>query len=351
MAANEIDGVSILIKNKWKIALFIIILAVFVLFSLILMPLLDGIVLGILLAYICRPLKRYFEKYSPKLSPFIAMIVIVLPIFLIIGLGIIEIFNHIIWAVRNHIIVINALFNVVESLTLPEFIEFKTKDIILNFTSYILPFIRELPVGNIFMSFTLFMINILIAVFLCFFLLIDGPRLVERIVEIIPADIKGFSKRFLWHLDGILSAIFIGNAYSAIAAGILSLIVLSAFGVGNVMSLSALILVAAIVPIFAAYMIIVPLTIYRYLEMGSFSAIVFFIVSVLVIIVPPEILIRPYIISIQSKIHPMLIVIAFVGGGLVGGIAGLFAAPMLLGAIIAAYRTNIEMRGEREQQA
>ena len=163
-------------------------------------------------------------------------------------------------------------------------------------------------------------------------------------MDIIPSDVNDFSRRFIKHLDGILSAIFIGNIYGAIAVGVLSLIVFTAFGFKNVMALSALMLIAALIPMFAGYMVILPLAIYRYFSMGSHEAIVFFLVSIIVIILPPEFLIRPYIIHTQSKIHPMLIIIAFIGGGLVGGIAGFFIAPILLGAIIAAYRTDIEIR-------
>jgi predicted PurR-regulated permease PerM len=44
----------------------------------------------------------------------------------------------------------------------------------------------------------------------------------------------------------------------------------------------------------------------------------------------------------ESKIHPMLIILAFLGGAFVGGIAGFFTAPILLGALVAAYRVYQE---------
>lgn len=341
------DGVSTLIRHKWKIVLAVIILLIAGVFFYIISPLLDGLILGIVLAYVARPLKRYLDRYVPKLSPYLATAAIVLPIFVIIGLGVIEIFNDILWALRNQDYVVGVLLNLVEKLNLPDFLRDKVKDVILNFTSYLSPIIKQVPVGAITRSFAtiaLTVINILIAVILCFFLLVDGSRLVEKIIDIIPHEVGDFSRKFLEHLDGILSAIFVGNTYSAIAVGLLSLVVLSAFGFRNVLSLSALMLVAALVPLFAGWMVILPLTIYRYFELGGESALVFLAVSVLVIIIPPELMIRPYIIHTRSNIHPMLIIIAFIGGGLVGGIAGFFIAPMMLGAIVAAYRASAEIR-------
>lgn len=345
MSNHEItDGISIIIKYKWKIALTLLILSIAIAFISIIFPLMDGIVLGIVLAYVARPMKHYLDKYIPALSPYIATMLIVLPIFLIIGLGVIEIFNQIIWIAKNHRYVVNLLLSFVENLNLPDFVKNKITDVIVNFSSYLLPVIKQLPVGTIVKSVTLFVINILISIILCFFLLLDGAKLVDRMMLIIPDEVKEFSERFLKHLDAILSSIFIGNAYSSIAVGILSLIVFSAFGLSNVLALSALMLIAALVPMFAGSMVIIPLTIYRYYQSGAESAVVFFVVCLFAIMIPPEVLIRPYIIHTQSRIHPMLIIMAFIGGGLVGGIAGFFSAPIFLGGIIAAYRANVEMQ-------
>ncbi|MDP2841276.1 MAG: AI-2E family transporter, partial [Candidatus Methanoperedens sp.] len=162
--------------------------------------------------------------------------------------------------------------------------------------------------------------------------------------DIIPQEVEYFSARFIKHLDGILSAIFIGTTYSAIAVGVLSLIVFWAFGFSNVLALSAIMLLAAIIPLVTGWLVVMVLAIFRYFEMGSESAIVFLIVAFVVVILPPELLVRPYIINTKSDIHPMLIILAFLGGGMVGGVAGFFIAPILLGAIMAAYRAGADVR-------
>ncbi len=338
------DGVTVLIKHKWKIILAFLILLTVITFLSIIFPLLDGIIMGVVLAYVARPMKHFIDRYTPRLSPYIATAAIVLPIFLIIGFGVIEIFNLILWTFKNQGYVVGSLLNLMEKMNLPDFARDKIKDIILNFTSYLLPIVEQLPVVTIVKTFSMFIINALLAVLLCFFLLVDGSRLVDRIIDIIPLEVEDFFRRFMDHLDGILSAIFVGNTYSAIAVGLLSLIVFWIFGFANIVALSALMLLAALVPMMAGWMVIVPLTIYRYFETGSESAVIFFIVSFLVVIIPPELLIRPYIIHTRSNIHPLLIIVSFVGGGLVGGIAGFFIAPMLLGVLVAAYRANAEIR-------
>lgn len=339
------DGVSVLIKHRWKIVLAFIILLITAVFLYVIFPLLDGLVMGLVLAYVARPLKNFLDRFSPKLSPYLATAAIVLPIFFIIGLGIIEIFNQLLWIIKNQEIVVNLLLSIVEKFNLPDFARNKINDIILNFASYMIPIIEHLPVAEITKSFVMFVLNTVIAVFLCFFLLVDGGRLIEKIIDIIPQEEEEFYRKFMLHYDTILSSMFVANAYAAIAVGVLSLIVFTAFGIPNVLALSALMLIAAIVPIFAGYMVIVPIAIYRYFQFGGESAIIFLIVSLVFVIIPPE-LIRPLLIHKSSDIHVMLIIIAFLGGGLVGGIAGFFIAPILLGAIVAAYRAYVDIQGK-----
>ncbi len=338
------DGVSVLIKHKWKIVVAVIIFLIAVTFMFIILPLLDGIIMGVVLAYVARPLRHFIDRYSRRASPYLAIGVLVIPTFLIIGFGVIEIFNNLLWAVKNQEYVASSLLNLVERFNLPDFIRDKIDDIILNFTSYLLPILKQLPIIEIAKSLSMFIINILLAVLLGFYLLVDGERLIEGIIDVIPLEIEDFSRRFMRHFDGILSGIFIGNTYSALSVGILSLIVFWAFGFANVLALSALMLIAAIVPMFTGWMVVITMAIFRYFEKGSQSALIFFAVALLVVILPPELLIRPYIINTKSNIHPMLIILAFLGGGLVGGIAGFFIAPILLGAIVAAYRASAEVR-------
>lgn len=344
------DGVSVLIKHKWKIVLAVSLFFVAAVFMSIIFPLLDGIIMGVVLAYVARPLKNFFDRFAPKLSPYLATIAIVLPIFLIIGFGVIDIFNTMLWIIKNQDYVVGAFLSSVERFNLPQFARNMAVDVISNFTSYLLPIMKQLPVGAIAKAIAIFIINIVIAIILCFYLLVDGGRLVKKINDIIPDEVQDFSQKFMKHFDSILSALFIGNIYCAIAVGILSLIVFWVFGFADVLALSALMLVSAIVPFLAGWMVVGPLVVYRYFEQGSQNAIIFLAVSLLVLIIPTEILIRPYIIQSRSNIHPMLIIIAFLGGALVGGISGFFIAPILLGAIVAAYRANAELKKEDLKQ-
>ncbi len=46
---------------------------------------------------------------------------------------------------------------------------------------------------------------------------------------------------------------------------------------------------------------------------------------------------RPVLVGKASSIHPLLILLSFLGGGIVGGLAGFFLGPIAVGVVIAAY--------------
>ncbi len=329
-------------RERWKFILAAVFFTLIIIFAYLIFPLLDGIVIGIILAYVARPIKKYLDRYLPKISSLVASLVIILPIFIILGIGLIEISNGIIWFIKNYQTVIMQLISVTGQLNLPGVVQSKIEDIILNFTSYLLPVLKEIPLLTIAEKLAIFFINVSIAIVECYFLLQDGHALVEKMLVMTPPNYERFIRKFITHLDMILSAIFVGNAYGAIAVAIFSLIVFYIFGIPNSFAMASLMLIAAVVPILTGWMVIVPLTLYKYYESGPQSALIFLAASVAIIIIPPEFILRPYLINVQSNIHPLLIIIAFIGGGLIGGIAGFFTAPILLGIIVAAYRAYAE---------
>lgn len=335
------DGVSIIIRYKVEIAAAIGVLVLFSLFFFVLSPLFDGIVLGIVFAYVARPLKNFFDGRFRQASAGIATAAIVTPIFLILGLGLIELANKLVWAVRNKDALIAQLNAVSSTLDIPDVLYAQIHSALVNLSNSAVSILTQLPLFEYTKVFGLTILNVVLSIVVCFFLLRDGEAAVRRILDVVPPHRLDVTKRFLVELDGILTAVYIGNVYTAIIVAVISLFVFLFFGFKSVLALSALVFLAALIPLFAGWMILLPLAIYRYLVLGPVEAVVFFAVASLVIYGPPEIIIRPYIIGSKSGLHPLLIILTFIGGGLVGGISGFFLAPMLLGALIAAYRVYL----------
>ena len=335
------DGVSQLIASRWKIGIALA-LAVLLFFAfLILLPLADGIVLGIVFAYIARPVQVKFGKYR-KVGALIASLFIFVPIVFIVGAGVIEILNQVSWIIEHQTSVMRGILDFINALEIPETYVERINTAIWNLFTSLLPAVGSIGLISYAQSIGLFVINFIVSIFFCYFLLADGDRLYCAFLGVIPSEYQDTVNRYAAHLDLILRGVFIGNAYAALIVSVTSVVVFYTFGFPHVLALATLIFIASIIPLFAGYMVLVPLALIRYLEQGFESAFLFFVVSSLLIYGPPELILRPFLTGLKSKIHPMLLMLAFLGGAFVGGVAGFFAAPILLGALVAAYRVYQE---------
>jgi predicted PurR-regulated permease PerM len=335
------DGVSQIIASRWKIGAALAVALLLYFSFLILLPLADGIVLGIVFAYIARPIQIEFKKYR-KTGALIASLCIFIPIVFIVGAGILEILNQISWIIDNQTAVAAAIQDFISALNIPEEILVSINSAIWDLFTSLLPAVGSIGLISYAQSISLFVINFIVSIIFCYFILADGDRLYRAFLGVMPKEYKGIVNRYALHLDMILKGIFIGTAYSALIVSVTSVFVFYAFGFPHVLALATLIFIASIIPLFAGYMILLPLALMRYIESGFESAALFLLVSSVIIYGPPELILRPYLTGLKSRIHPMLLMLAFLGGAFVGGIAGFFAAPILLGALVAAYRVYQE---------
>lgn len=336
----EPDGVSKLIEHKWTIAIIAGVSIIFLAIVYTVLPLIDGIVLGVVFAYVGRPINNKLLKYT-RFAPFITTACIITPILFILGMGAIEIVNQIIWVVEHHSEIMRSFIATIEGLDLPEFI-YDEKDIsqmIENLTASAIGIIGQIPAFEYAKKLTILAINFIVSVFVCFFLLMDGDRFVALIRDLVPRSNVRITDAFIEHADQILSGIFIGNLYVAIFASMISIFVFYFFGVSGILAMASLIFLASLIPIFAGWMILGPIAVGRYFEYGLWDAVIFYAVAATVIYGPTELVLRPYIVGVKSYTHPLLMLLMFIGGALVAGIAGFFMAPALMGILIAAYRT------------
>lgn len=342
----ETDGVSKLIEHRWTIAIIAGVSILFLTIVYIVLPILDGIVLGVVFAYVGRPISNKLSKYT-KFAPFIATACIIAPIVFILGIGAIEIINQIIWMIGHHSEIITSFTGTIEELDIPEFVYADISRTIENFTSTIISVIGQIPAFEYAQKIAMLAINFLVSIFVCFFLLLDGDRLVALIKNLFPQTNATIIDTFIKHSDRILSGIFIGNLYAAIIISIISIIVFYFFEVPHILAMASLIFLASLIPMFAGWMILGPIAVGRYFTYGLSDAVIFFVVASIVIYGPTELALRPYIIGVKSYTHPLLMMLMFIGGAFVAGIAGFFLAPMLMGILIAAYRTYDDLIHER----
>jgi predicted PurR-regulated permease PerM len=339
MASGSNDGIfSYIYKNKWQALLLILIMTLAIAALYYLNPLFDGIIFGIFFAYVTRPIKEYFDRHT-KFSPYVATFCILLPVVLILLYGVIVVRNELIWLSANYTDIISGIEAFKNSLGLPqEYIE-AINDILENLSDYIIAFFRNLSIKDTAASILLTGMNALVSLFVCFYLLKDGDKFIMSLKEIMPATLRDSSEFFFNESNRIINGIYLGTFYTAIYITVVAFVIFLIFDVPYIILCTAFIFIAAMVPILSGMMVILPLTVYEYVVKGPLTAALFIGASIILVYIPPDYIIRPYLINKASKLHPLLIILSFIGGGLAGGLAGFFTAPLVIGLIVALYRT------------
>ena len=348
MAEND-GTLASLYKHRWSIAVVFIVLLIMAAVAYFISPLLDGIVFGIFFAYVTRPIKDFLARRT-RFAPLIATFCIMLPVIVIGLFTILEIKNQIDWLSldgRDFTAQVNTLL---ASLNVPSGIISQLDNVLANLTDYVIAFAKTIPVGATFSSILLFSTNALVSIFVCFYLLKDGDKIVRTLGDLTPAKFKPAMGFFSTEADRILSGIYIGTFYTALFIAAMSAIIFFVFGIPHIVLLTAFVFLAAMVPILSGAMVFLPLTVYLYVDRGPVMAAIFLIVSLVFIYVPPDFILRPYLINRTSNLHPLLIILSFIGGGLVGGLSGFFAAPLVFGLLVAVYRTYVKF-GEKADES
>ncbi len=344
MSDKQKDGIKYLIDKKWLIASAISVLILLLLTAYFFSPLIDGLVLGLVFAYVARPIKERVSKKHVYLSCLIATCCIIIPCMLILGLGTIETINQLIWIAQHQSEIVDSFIGTLAAMNLPPPVYSAILDFARNYASSFIAAISQISTLRHARSLAMIGTNFLVSIFVCFFLLADGERFAEAVIDILPSEKKKILKSYLLHADMILFGIYTGNFYNAIVVSVISLFVFFFFGIPHIFVLSSFIFLAALLPIIGGWMVLIPITGFMYWNFGIQRALGFLLASMIAIYAPSEFFLKPYIVSVMSKTHPLLMLLAFLGGGLVAGIAGFFLAPMVVGLLIAAYRTLIEER-------
>ena len=182
----------------------------------------------------------------------------------------------------------------------------------------------------------MFLMNFLISTIVCFYALIDSENFIERTMRILPEDRREEFSKFIKEVDDTFLGLWFGNFIVAMLIGLASIPFFIYFNIPFTPLLSGLMFLAALIPIFAEWMILLPVA--AYLATQSLStAIWFLVIGFTFLYFLPEIILRPYFVGYTSKIHPLVLMLAFIGGAVMGGVAGFFIAPMVAGLITAVY--------------
>jgi predicted PurR-regulated permease PerM len=313
-----------------------------------LFPFLDGIILGMVFAYVGRPIRDHFGPRR-RLGSIAASICIVVPIFLVMGLGMLEVANQIIMLAHNQDAIRTLLGTFMQQKTayMPYALDDILAGILENAAGIIAPIAAAIPVFHIGRAVSMGIINFFISIPVCYFLLVDGEGFVESVVALLPDEEMAVLNRYIARIDRILSGIFIGTIYTSILGSIIAVFIFYGFGLPRPFALASIVFIAGMVPFLTSWVVIIPVAVYKYIVTGLWGALIFFSIASAFIYLPSELFIRPYLVSTRSSMHPLLVMLSFLGGAMVAGLGGFFLAPAIMGVIVGIYQVHHEEVAEQ----
>ncbi len=334
--------------NWQRILIPVFLIALLIFIAYVMTPLLDGIALGLVFAYVARPIKKLLNSHfrlGNRVSSLLGTGMLIVPIALIFTVGIVEAAQQLSWVLQNQGIIITTLKDALTSFG-------ASQDFVNGAVNLIQQTIATRPIET-FLNYSntvnigILILNLLLSIIICYFLLADGKSLVDAVFSIIPEN--GRIGPLINAADRTISGIYVGNFLAAILISIITIPFLYAFRIPLIAVLAALMFLAALIPIFAEWMVLLPVTLYVIYTGGPIVGAQFLILGTIVLYIVPELILRPYLIGKVSSVHPLLILLSFLGGGIVGGIAGFFLAPVAVGVIIAAYNvyTKSDVKSDR----
>ena len=188
-------------------------------------------------------------------------------------------------------------------------------------------------------SIPLILLNFFVMIFVVYYLLKDGDDVAERIKNILPLK-ESHKQHVLGRFHDVTYAVFYGNILTAVLQGILGGIGFFIFGISSPILWGFVMMLFALVPYFGTAIVWLPaalnLVFVGYLQNDNSATIrgVALIVYGILIISSIDNFLKPKLISVKAKVHPILALVGVLGGLSLFGFLGLVLGPVMLALLM-----------------
>lgn len=334
--------------KRLQIVSFLVMLAgVLVVMFFMLKPFFNILALGLIITILFRPVYRYILKHvrypswASLATVGIIILIIAAPLWLF-GQILYTEATHLYSSVQNGRFVISK-DQIIASVPpeLQNFIEKASVDInnfISSFTSNAFNSITSL-LSNV----VGFIIGLFTLLFVVFFLLRDGDKIKEIVMDLSPiasSQEKILMTRIISAVNGVVK----GQFLVALCQGVVATVGFFIFGIPEPLLWGLFVVGAALIPFVGTSLVMVPSVIYLFVTGNASSALGLAIWAVLGVSLIDNIL-GPKLVGGQLKLHPLLIMLAVIGGLQFFGILGLLIGPIFMAIfiqMIEVYRTDFK---------
>ena len=190
-----------------------------------------------------------------------------------------------------------------------------------------------------------FIIGVVTIAFLTVFMLIEGPRILDRFRDSLPEHMKPRFERMGGDIYRTVGGYVGGNLAISLIAGIASAIVLFALGSSYAIALAVVVALLDLIPLAGATIAAVIVSTITFIELGWVKGVIVIAFFVLYQQLENHIL-QPVIYGRTVQLSPLTVLIAILIGAELVGILGALAAIPVAGIIQAIFREVLRWRRE-----
>lgn len=200
----------------------------------------------------------------------------------------------------------------------------------------------SLETSSFLFSLPMIIVNIIVLVFLTFFLLKKGKKIWEDITELIPLK-ESHKTRLLKKVNYTMKGIVFGYFVVSIMAGIVGWIAFQIVGINIALILGILIMIAAFLPALGTGIVWLPVALAYFFDKMPFKAIIIIIAGIIIFLL--DSFVRAKLIGDRINIHPLIVLFGVLSGALTFGIVGIFIGPLILSLLT----TTVEIYQEEKE--
>lgn len=181
------------------------------------------------------------------------------------------------------------------------------------------------------------LLALVVALMTMYYVLLEGPGLARRIERISPLEPR-HTRALIVEAREVGRDAFLGTLATAVIQGVLAGIGYATLGVPQPVTWAVATAIASFLPVIGTLTVWVPLSGYLLVDGHPVRAVLLAAWGILIVTSLADYVIRPRIVGARGHGHPLLTLIALLGGIEVFGLAGLIVSPIVMSVFVAAFR-------------
>ncbi len=189
------------------------------------------------------------------------------------------------------------------------------------------------------------LLTIVIAMWTMYYVLLDWPRIGRHLERLLPLD-PSHTRALVAEFRDVGRRAFVGTVATALIQGILAGLGFAIFGVPHPVTGGAILAVTSFIPVIGTLLVWVPAAVWLLTAGHLARALLLTGYCLIVVMAANDYVIRPRLVGSSDGAHPLLTLVALIGGISVFGVAGVIVGPVILSLFVASARIY---EREREQ--